>query len=399
MLVHVPYLTDQGAWSFGRQQDQLGPGLLDILHRILRNDYAGLLGIINFSHHSLCTAPWDLRIFPFPRIIPDRFTQSLARLRPRLTLVSHHRMQHDFIRQLRRIGVEPFTPIIADRIRENASRAIERGRADRAPYLGIPLQPILGILVPEMERAVAPRGREGALHGMEVDRVDRIHVADIALRGRGLPMALEAEIRILVLLLDVLDRAAALDGAHGEPRRVREAGHHPRLPFQGTLHRLVEFPGLVEVDHVDVPLRGADHEQLVLAVHRVDAVLAVDAGDRVGLAEVPVFDRLVPRARHEDGRLLARHVDEAGASDFSLVRRDLLGWGAVRAEVEHPGGFVGAGSDDFAAILVGFLSEMWARMLGGFRKRLLTLDQQQLKTGPSCSNKAFPSVPPELLIS
>lgn len=298
------------------------------------------------------------------------FKHSLASLWPWLTLVSHNRVQHDFIRQLRRIGVEPFTPIIADRIGENAARAIERGRADGAPDLGVPLQPILGILIPEMERAVAPRGREGPLHRVEVDRVDRVDVADVALRRRRLAVALEAEVRILVLLLNVLDRAPALDGPHREPRRVGEAGHHPRLPLKGARHRLVELPGLVEVDDVDVALRGADHEQLVLAVHRVDAVLAVDAGHRVGLAEVPVFDGFVPRACHEHGRLLAGHVDEAGAADFLLVRRDLLGWGAVLAEVEHAGGFVGAGSDHFASILVIFSSDSWGQMKG-FRKRPL----------------------------
>ena len=207
-------------------------------------------------------------------------------------------MQHDFVRQLRRVGVEPLTPIIADRIGENATRAIERGRADGAAHLRVPLQAILGILVPEMEGAVAARGRKGPLHGMEVDRVDGVDIADVALRGRRLPMALEAEIRILVLLLDVLDGAPALDGADGEARRVGEAGHHPRLPFEGARHRLVELTGLVEIDDVDEAFRGADHEQLVLAVHRVDAVLAVDAGYRIGLAEVPVFDRLVPRAGH-----------------------------------------------------------------------------------------------------
>lgn len=202
-----------------------------------------------------------------------------------------------------------------------------------------------------MERAVTPRGREGPLLRVEVDRVDRIHIADVSLRCRGLAMALEAEIRILVLLLDILDRAPALDGPDRETGGVREAGHHSGLPLQGTLHRLVELARLVEVDDVDVAVRGADDEKLLLAVHGVDAVLAVDASHGGGLAEVPVFDGLVPRAGHEDGRLLTGNVDESGAANFFLVRRDLLGWGAVLAKVEHAGGFVGAGSDYFASIL------------------------------------------------
>lgn len=53
---------------------------------------------------------------------------------------------------------------------------------------------MFGVLVPEMERAVAACRAECAMDGVERDVVDAIDVADIALVGRGDPMAFEGEI-------------------------------------------------------------------------------------------------------------------------------------------------------------------------------------------------------------
>lgn len=74
--------------------------------------------------------------------------------RLRLTLVSLHRMQHNLIHALRRMMRIPFTPIIARRIRKNASSAIKRRRRYRLPNFWKPLESVLGILVPEVKCSV-----------------------------------------------------------------------------------------------------------------------------------------------------------------------------------------------------------------------------------------------------
>ena len=78
----------------------------------------------------------------------------LGNLRPRLTLIRLHRMQHNLINPLRRIIRISLTPIITNRIRKNIPIPIKRRARYRAPHLRIPLQSMLRILVPEMERTV-----------------------------------------------------------------------------------------------------------------------------------------------------------------------------------------------------------------------------------------------------
>lgn len=153
-----------------------------------------------------------------------------------------------------------------------------------------------------------------------------------------------------VFLLDVLDRTSTFDTPNGKTSCVAEAAYHSRLPLQRTLHRFVEFRRLVQIHHIDVPIRRRDHQQLVLHIHAVDPVLAFDTGYRRWLPEIPVLDRLVPRARYEYRTGAARHIDETDTSDGLVVCGDLdCGRGA--AKVEHAGCFVGTAADDFAAIL------------------------------------------------
>lgn len=162
-----------------------------------------------------------------------------------------------------------------------------------------------------------------------------------------------------VFFFDVLDRASAFYAADGETGRVAEAADHPRLPLQRTLHRFVEFGRVLQVDDVDVSIRRRDHQQLILHVHTVDSLLAVHAGYGRRLSQIPVFDRLVPRARDEYGPGAVRHVDEADASDGLVVRRDLDGGRVAGVEVEEAGCFVGAAADDFGAILRGRVNVLW----------------------------------------
>lgn len=154
-----------------------------------------------------------------------------------------------------------------------------------------------------------------------------------------------------VFFLDVLDRTSAFYTPHGETCGIAEAAYHPCLPLQRTLHRLVEFRWLVQIHNIDVPIRRRDHQQLVLHVHAVDSLLAINAGYWCLLPKVPIFDRFVPRARHEHRTGAARHIDEADTSDGLVVCGDLDCRCGAGAKVEHSGCFVGTAADDFVAIL------------------------------------------------
>lgn len=90
---------------------------------------------------------------------------------------------------------------------------------------------------------------------------------------------------------------------------------------------LVEFGGFVKVDDVDVAVGSRDDEESVLHVQGVDALLVLDVGDRGRAAEIPVLDRLIPRARHE--HLVACGFNKAAHSDRLVVSSDLLRCGGV----------------------------------------------------------------------
>lgn len=277
-----------------------------------------------------------------------------ARLRPRLTLIPRDGVQHDFVRQLRRVDAVPLTPIIAHTIRENIALPTEVRRGDGSAHLRVPFQSMFGVLVPEMERPVRAGGAEGAVLRVEGDGVDGVDVCVAAAPDARLSgaVAFEGEVRRSVFLLDVLDGASTLHAADGEAAAVVEAGDDSRLPFQGRLHGFVEFGWVVEVDDVDVAVCGRDDEEGVDDVHAVDAFLAGDGGDGGGLAEIPVLDGFVPGAGDEHLGVLLGDVDETGAADGSIVRGDLLGGGGVAGrEIHHAGCFVGASSNNFGAVL------------------------------------------------
>ena len=98
---------------------------------------------------------------------------------PRLHLLRRNPMQHNLIRQLRRILLKPLTPIIAHRIRKDAPRTIERRSADRAPHTRIALESVFCDAIPEVERPVAACGAERAVLRVEGDVVDGVDVADV----------------------------------------------------------------------------------------------------------------------------------------------------------------------------------------------------------------------------
>ncbi len=286
------------------------------------------------------------------------------------------------------MAAEPLAPVVTDGIRKDAAVVVERRAHNRAPHLRVPLQPVLGVLVPEVERAVAPRRAEGAVHRMPVDVVDGKHLARVPVHGILLPVTLEGEVLAGVGLLDVLHRAAPLDGPDGEARRVREAADHARLPLERRGQRPVELRGLGEVDHVDEALGGRDDQQLVPDVHGVYPVLALDRRCGRGGAQVPVLDGAVPAARDEHGA--AAMGEGAHALDGLVVRGDLLGGGAVGVQVQHPGPSCRRRS-----------RRPWfrpggIRFVGGGLRGKHTSDQQTPRAGASKSKRALPSEFPVL---
>ena len=116
---------------------------------------------------------------------------------------------------------------------------------------------MLGVLVPEVERAVRPGGGKCAVDGVERNVVDGVDVGHVALVLRRLSVAFEGEIVGRVFLVDVLNRATALDGAHCKARRVGETADYSRLVFEGGLDRLVDLGWFVKVDDIDVSIRCA----------------------------------------------------------------------------------------------------------------------------------------------
>ena len=128
--------------------------------------------------------------FPlFPLLFPRRH------LRPGLTLLRPHWVQHNLIRRLRCIGRVALTPIITNRVREDVAIPVEARRADGPADLRIALQAVLGVLVPEVEGAVAAGRAKGAMHGMKGDRVDGIDVRYVSVAaGGGLSVAFKGEV-------------------------------------------------------------------------------------------------------------------------------------------------------------------------------------------------------------
>lgn len=90
------------------------------------------------------------------------------------------------------------------------------------------------------------------------------------------------------------------------------------------MHGLVELCWLVEVDDIDVAVCGTDDEQFVLDIHGVDTLLALDGGDCGRLAQIPVFDCLVPRAGDQEwGSAHGGIGDHMAASNGGIVGGNL----------------------------------------------------------------------------
>ncbi|KAL2255407.1 hypothetical protein VTK26DRAFT_3440 [Humicola hyalothermophila] len=112
--------------------------------------------------------------------------------RPGLALVGLHGVQHHLGRVVGRVALVALGPVVADGVGEDAARLVERCRRDAAADVRVPLEAVLGVLVPEVERPVAARRAEGAVLRVERDVVDRVHVGHVALRR--VAVAFEGEV-------------------------------------------------------------------------------------------------------------------------------------------------------------------------------------------------------------
>lgn len=74
--------------------------------------------------------------------------------RPGFALVSNDGMQLQLDGVLRRVPAEALAPVVADCVGEDVAIAREGGRCDGAADLGVALETVLGVLVPEVECAV-----------------------------------------------------------------------------------------------------------------------------------------------------------------------------------------------------------------------------------------------------
>jgi hypothetical protein len=107
-------------------------------------------------------------------------------------------MQHDLCRIAGRVVLVSFAPVVTNGISENGTSLVERGGRDGSAHIRIPLEPVLGILVPEVERAVGSSGAEGAVDGVEGDVIDGVDV-DGVVDGR-ITVALEREVGAVSLV-------------------------------------------------------------------------------------------------------------------------------------------------------------------------------------------------------
>lgn len=118
----------------------------------------------------------------------------LLRSRPGLALIPSDGVQLELNWVLRCVSAEALAPVVADSIGEDVTVPRECGCCDRAADLGVALEAVLGVLIPEVEGTVRASCAECAVLGVERDGVHRVNLCDVALRGVLLAVALEGEV-------------------------------------------------------------------------------------------------------------------------------------------------------------------------------------------------------------
>lgn len=98
-------------------------------------------------------------------------------------------MQHNLGRVVGGVGLVSLAPVIANGIGKNGTGLVEFGGGDTTTDIWITLQSVLGILIPEVECAVATGCTKRSMLRVERDVVDSIDICGLIL---GLvPMAFE----------------------------------------------------------------------------------------------------------------------------------------------------------------------------------------------------------------
>ena len=129
-------------------------------------------------------------------------------LLPRLALVALHWVQHDLVGVVCPVALVTLAPIVAHRVSEDVASPAEVCRSDATSHVRVALQSVLGVLVPEVECAIGTCGGECTMDRVERDGVDRENVRGVAIRSGCGAVALETEVVGLLVLGNVLDRAA-----------------------------------------------------------------------------------------------------------------------------------------------------------------------------------------------
>jgi hypothetical protein len=111
-----------------------------------------------------------------------------------LTLVPNNRVQLNPRRIIRAIRGIPLAPIIAHRVGKDVAVTGESGSGDGATDLGVALEAVLSVLVPEVECAVGAGGAEGTVLWVEGYGVDGVDLGDVARGGVLLAVAFEGEV-------------------------------------------------------------------------------------------------------------------------------------------------------------------------------------------------------------
>jgi hypothetical protein len=100
-----------------------------------------------------------------------------------------------------RVATKTLAPVVTDGVGKDVSVFAEACCDDAAADLGVSLETVLGVLVPEVEGTVGASGGEGAVLWVERNGVHGVDLRDVAVGGVLLAMALEGKVETR----DVLD--------------------------------------------------------------------------------------------------------------------------------------------------------------------------------------------------
>jgi hypothetical protein len=137
---------------------------------------------------TICPHPHGLDHRNTTRILP------LLRAGAGLALIANNGVQLDLNGILGRVSAKALAPVVANRVGEDVAFAREACGGDGAADLGVALEAMLCVLVPEVEGAVGAGGAEGAVLRVEGDGVDGVDFGHVALGGVLLAVAFEGEV-------------------------------------------------------------------------------------------------------------------------------------------------------------------------------------------------------------